>query len=78
MGGRERQGPYRVLAGKPESKRLLGRSRQRWNDTIKIVGLEGKRRMDWLIWLMTGQVAGSCVCVNEPPGSLQPGGEFLD
>jgi hypothetical protein len=26
------------------SQRLLGRSRQRWNDTIKIVGLEGGRR----------------------------------
>jgi hypothetical protein len=66
-GGRERQGPYRVLAGKPESQRMLGRSRYRWKDTIKIVGLEAGGGMDWLIWLRMG--AG--VCVNEPPGSLQ-------
>ena len=28
--------PYRVLVGKPESKRALGRPRRRWEDNIKM------------------------------------------
>jgi hypothetical protein len=27
---------YRILAGKPEGNRLLGRHRHRWEDNIKI------------------------------------------
>jgi hypothetical protein len=27
---------YRILVGKPEGKKLLGRSRRRWVDTIKM------------------------------------------
>jgi len=40
---------YRVLVGKPEEKRPLGRPRCRWEDIIKMdlqeVGFEG---MDWI------------------------------
>ena len=40
---------YRVLVGKPEGKRPLGRSRRRWEDNIKIdlqeVGCGG---MGWI------------------------------
>ena len=32
----ERSGVYRVLMGKPEGKRLLGRPRRRWEDNIKL------------------------------------------
>ena len=32
----ERGGVYRVLVGKPEGKRPLGRSRRRWEDNIKM------------------------------------------
>jgi len=32
----ERRGVYRVLVGKPEGKRLLTRSRSRWENNIKI------------------------------------------
>jgi hypothetical protein len=32
----ERRGAYRVLLGKPERKRPLGRLRHRWEDNIKI------------------------------------------
>jgi len=32
----ERRGVYRVLVGKPERKRPLGRPRRRWEDDIKI------------------------------------------
>jgi hypothetical protein len=31
----ESRGVYRVLMGKPEGKRLLGRARSRWKDNIK-------------------------------------------
>jgi hypothetical protein len=34
MGGR--RGIYRVLVGKPEGKRLLGRPRSGWEDNIKM------------------------------------------
>jgi hypothetical protein len=33
---RERIGAYRVLVGKPEGKRPLGRPRHRWDDNIKM------------------------------------------
>jgi hypothetical protein len=32
----ERKGVYRVLVGKPEEKRPLGRPRIRWEDNIKM------------------------------------------
>jgi len=44
---RKRIGAYRVLVGKPEGKRPLGRPRCRWEDNIKM-GLQdmGWRGMD--------------------------------
>jgi len=45
----ERRGVYKVLVGKPEGKRPLGRPRRRWEDNIKmdlqVVGCGG---MDWI------------------------------
>ena len=45
----ERRGVYRVLVGKLEGKRPLGRPRRRWEDNIKMdlqeVGCGG---MDWI------------------------------
>ena len=45
----EKRGVYRVLVGKPEGKRPLGRPRHRWEDNIKMdlqeVGCGG---MDWI------------------------------
>ena len=45
----ERRGVYRVLVGKPEGKRPVGRPRRRWEDNIKMelqeVGCGG---MDWI------------------------------
>jgi hypothetical protein len=32
----EKRNVYRLLVGKPEGKRLLGRLRRRWTDDIKI------------------------------------------
>jgi hypothetical protein len=48
----ERRGVHRVLVGKPEGKRPLGRSRRRWVDNIKIdlqeVGLGVGTGSRWL------------------------------
>ena len=33
----ERSGAFRVLVGKPEGKRLLGRPRRRWVDNIGLI-----------------------------------------
>ena len=45
----EKGGLYRVLVGRRESKRPLGRPRHRWENNIKVdiqeVGYEG---MDWI------------------------------
>jgi hypothetical protein len=45
----EDRGVYRVLVGKPEEKRPLGRPRLRWEDNIKIdlQEVEGGRG-DWM------------------------------
>jgi len=45
----EEKGVYRILAGKPEGKRPLGRTRHRWEDNIKM-DFKGSRMrgMDWI------------------------------
>jgi hypothetical protein len=70
----ERRGVCRVLAGKPEGKRLLGRPKLRWKDNINMdlqeVGC----------WVWTGSSwlgIGSGECGNELSGSIKCG-EFLD
>jgi hypothetical protein len=74
----EERGVYRVLVGKPEGKRPLGRPRRRWEDNIKMnlqeVGCGG---MDWIGLAQDRQVAGNCECGNEPSGSIKCG-EFLN
>jgi hypothetical protein len=40
---------YRLLVGKPEGKRPLGRPRRRWTDNIKMGLLEiGWGSVDWI------------------------------
>jgi hypothetical protein len=45
----EKRNAYRILVGKPEGKRPLGRPRRRWMDNIKMdlteIGWDG---MDWI------------------------------
>jgi hypothetical protein len=44
----ERMGVYRVLVGKPEGKRRLGRPRHRWEDHIKMAVQEVEcEGIDW-------------------------------
>jgi len=45
----EARGVYRVLVGKPEGKRPLGRHRHRWVDSIRTDLQEvGCEYMDWI------------------------------
>jgi len=43
---KDRNGVYRVLVGKPEGKRPLGRPRPRWEDNIKM----DIQKVGWRIW----------------------------
>jgi hypothetical protein len=49
VGIAEGGGVYRVLVGRPEGKRPLGRSRHRWEDNIKLdlrkMGIDG---VNWI------------------------------
>jgi hypothetical protein len=65
----EERGVHRVLVGKPEGKRSLGRPRHRWEDNIKI-GLQevGGGGGDWM---ELGQVVGTCEYSKEPLGSIK-------
>jgi len=46
---REGRGVYRVLVGKPEGKRPLGKPRRRWEDNIKMdIQEAGCGCMDWI------------------------------
>jgi len=72
---------YRVLVGKPEGKRPLGRPRRRWVDNIRTYHLLPRGGM-WvygLDWAGPGlrQLVNACECGNEPSGSVKCG-EFLD
>ena len=74
-----RRGVYRVLVGKSEGKRPLGRPRRRWEDNIKMdlqeVGCWG---MDWIELAQNrDRWQGTCECGNEPSDPIKFG-EFLD
>jgi hypothetical protein len=45
----EGRGAYRVLVGRPEGKRPLGRPRRRWEDNIKMdLGETGINGVNWI------------------------------
>jgi hypothetical protein len=62
----------KVLVGKPEGKKPLGRPRRRWEDGIRMdlreIGLEGGCGLD-STGSEQGPVAGCCECGDEPSGS---------
>jgi hypothetical protein len=82
----ERRGVYRVMVGKLEGKRLLGRPRRR---SIILRCIDGRiiLRCIFRKWDVgygedpagsgEGQVVGTCECGIEPSGSIKRG-EFLD
>jgi hypothetical protein len=49
---------YRVLVGKPEGKRPLGRHGRRWEDNIKMDLEVGRGAWAGLIWLKIGTSGG--------------------
>jgi hypothetical protein len=55
----EERGVHRVLVGKSEGKRPLGRPRRRWEDNIKmdLQEVAGGCR-DWMQWLRIGTGCG--------------------
>jgi hypothetical protein len=55
----EERGVHRVLVGKPEGKRSMGRPRRRWEDNIKWIF----RKLEMVVgtgwsWLMIGKGGG--------------------
>jgi hypothetical protein len=46
----EKKNAYRILVGKPEARRPLGRPRRRWVDNIKM----DLREIGWMVW--TGSI----------------------
>ena len=74
----ERRGVYRVLVGKPEGERPLGRPRHSWEDNTKMDLQEvGGGHMDWIELAQDRDRAGTCKCGNESSGSIKCR-EFLD
>jgi hypothetical protein len=69
----EKINTYRLLVGKPEGKRPLGRSRCRWVVNIKMDLLEmGWGSVDWIgLAQDRGQVESSCECGDEPSGPVK-------
>ena len=75
--GEERE-VYRVLVGKPEGKRPLGRPRRRWVDNIRMDLQEvGCGHVDWIGLAQDRDRWRTLVSANEPSGSVKCG-EFLD
>jgi hypothetical protein len=69
----ETRNAYRILVGKPEGKRLLGRQRHRWVDNIKMdlreIGWDG---LDWIDLAQDrDQWRISCEHSDRPSGSLK-------
>jgi hypothetical protein len=44
----EKRGAYRILVGKPEGRRPLGRTRRRWEDNIKMDLQDVGCGVDWI------------------------------
>jgi hypothetical protein len=68
----------RVLVGRPEGKRPLGRPRRRWEDNIKMVLRE--TYIDGAKWVRLAQdrvLASFCEHGNEPTGSTKKAGYSL-
>ena len=63
---------YRVLVGKSEGKRPLGRPRRRWEDNFKMdFGEVGCDPGGWRALLKIGTNDGLCKDGSEPSGSLK-------
>jgi hypothetical protein len=76
----EKRNAYRILVGKPEGRRPLGRQRRRWVDNIKMdvrkTGWYGKG-WDGMNWIYRAQDRGQwSYFVNAVIGSDEPSGSL--
>jgi hypothetical protein len=73
----DRRGVYRVLVGRPEGKRPLGRPRRRWEDNIKMdlreIGIDG---VNWIRLAQDNVQWRTCENGNEPSVSIKKAGFF--
>jgi hypothetical protein len=60
----KKRNAYRILVGKPEGKRPLGRPRRRWVDNIKIYLRE--IRWDGMDWINLAQDRNQCRKLRVP------------
>jgi hypothetical protein len=69
----ERRNAYRILVGKPEGKRTVGKPRRGWMENIKIdLRAIGWDSMDWIdLVLDRDQLEGSFEHGNELSGSIK-------
>jgi hypothetical protein len=66
----EKRNAYRLLVGKPEGKRPLGRPRRRWVDNIRMdLGEVGRGDVDWIG--LAQDRNSSCEFGIEPSGSMK-------
>jgi hypothetical protein len=72
----EGRGVYRVLVGRPEGKRSLGRPRRRWEDNIKLdlreIGIDGANwiqlaqdMVQWRAFVNTGSIKKKDISDNQ-------------
>jgi hypothetical protein len=74
----EERGVHRVLVGKPEGKRTLGRPRRRWEDIKMDLQEAGGGRGDWMEWAQDRDGWRAIVStVKNLRGSIKCG-EFLE
>jgi hypothetical protein len=68
----EGRGVYRVLVGRPEANRPLGRPRRMWEDNIKMdyreIGIDGA---NWIQLAQDMVQWRACEHGNESPGSIR-------
>jgi len=65
----EERGAYRVLVGKSEGKRPIGRPRRRWVDNIR---MDLQEVGCWYVdWIGLAQDRDACECGNETSGSIK-------
>jgi hypothetical protein len=70
----EKRNASRLLVGKPEGKRPLGRPRRRWADNIKLYLLEiGWGGVDWIGLAQDRDKWRARECGYEPSGSIKCG-----
>jgi hypothetical protein len=68
----EKRNAYRILVGKPEGKRPLGRPRRRWVDNIKMELRDIEWDcMDWIDLAQNRDKWSTCEHGNEPSGFIK-------